>query len=85
MDKITPWLKTTIDTVVTSKEIGFLPEAAKEPKFQDYQKVWDQTIMKIIMGKDPITRYDELLQGWYKAGGQDYVKQMNDYITKINE
>lgn len=82
--KIEPWLKTSIDTVVTSKDLGFLPEAAKEPKFQDYQKTWDQTIMKIIMGREPVDTYDELLSGWYKAGGDDYVKQMNEYIQKIN-
>lgn len=84
VDKITPWLKTSVESVVTSKDLGFMPDAAKQPKYQDYQKEWDQTIMKIIMGKAPVEAFDKLLSGWYASGGTDYVKQMNDYIAKLN-
>jgi putative aldouronate transport system substrate-binding protein len=83
VDKVTPWLKKSVDTVVAGKDLGFQPDAAKKPNYMDYQKVWDQTTMKILMGEAPVTQFDELLNGWYKAGGEDYVKQMNDYIKKM--
>ncbi|HEY0828365.1 MAG TPA: extracellular solute-binding protein [Bacilli bacterium] len=83
-DKITPWLQKSLKTVVPSKDPGFVPGTAKKPAYMDYQKVWDQTIMKIIMGQEPIDKFDELLAGWYKNGGEEYVTEMNDYISKLN-
>lgn len=83
VDKITPWLKKSLETVVAGKDLGFVPDAAKKPNYMDYQKEWDQTTMKILMGEVPVAKFDELLNGWYKAGGEDYVKQMNDYIKKM--
>ncbi|MDF2921363.1 MAG: hypothetical protein K0R57_277 [Paenibacillaceae bacterium] len=84
IEKISPWLTTALETVKTPMDAGFLPEAAKKPDYQDYQKVWSQTVMKIIMGKESVAKFDELLAGWYKNGGLDYVKQMNDFISKLN-
>lgn len=83
-DLIMPWLKKSVDTVVRGKDLGFVPDAAKKPEMMDYQKVWDQTVMKIILGDQPVSKFDDLLTGWYKAGGEDYVKQMNDFIKKMD-
>ena len=80
---ITPWLKKSVDTVVLSKDLGFVPEAAKKPSIMDYQNVWDQTVMKIILGDLPVSKFDELLAGWYSAGGEEYVKEMSEFITKM--
>lgn len=82
-DLVTPWLEKSIQTVVPAKNIGFMPEAAKKSNFIDYTKVWDQTVMKVIMGSEQVSKFDDLLAGWYKNGGEDYVKQMNDYIQKM--
>ncbi|PYI56424.1 hypothetical protein DLM86_05460 [Paenibacillus flagellatus] len=82
-DLITPWMKKSLDTVVRGKDVGFIPEASKKPAMLDYQKVWDQTTMKIILGEQPVDKFDELLTGWYKAGGEEYVKQMNEFIKKL--
>jgi len=81
--KIVPWLEKSIETVVPAKDNAFIPEAAKKPDFMDYTKTWQQTIMQIIMGEKPVSEFDNLLEGWYKNGGGDYVQQMNDYITKM--
>jgi len=83
VDLITPWLQKSLNTVVRGKDVGFIPEASKKPSMLDYQKVWDQTVMKIILGEQPVDKFDELLAGWYKAGGDEYVKQMNDFIKKM--
>lgn len=80
---VTPWLQKSLETVIPAKDVGFLPDAGKKPNFMDYKKVWEQTVMKIIMGSEPVTKFDELLAGWYKNGGEDYVKEMNAYIKKM--
>jgi putative aldouronate transport system substrate-binding protein len=82
-DLIKPWMDLSFTSVVNSKHLDYVPEAAKKPNYMDYQKVWSQTIMKIIMNEQPVSKFDELLAGWYKAGGEDFVKQMNDYIKKV--
>ncbi|RAU94713.1 extracellular solute-binding protein [Paenibacillus sp. YN15] len=81
--KIMPWLQKSLDTVIAGKDLGFQPEASKKPNFMDYQKVWDQTMMKIVVGEATVSEFDKLLDGWYKAGGEDYVKEMNEFIKKM--
>lgn len=78
-----PWLEKSIQTVVPALDNAFVPDAAKKPNYMDYDKVWQQTVMKIIMGEEPVSKFDSLLDGWYKNGGEDYVKQMNAYIKKM--
>ncbi|MGG1518083.1 extracellular solute-binding protein [Paenibacillus oryzisoli] len=82
-NKIVPWLEKSIKTVVPAKDNAFIPAAAKKPDYMDYTKTWQQTILQIIMGDKPISEFDKLLDGWYKNGGNDYVKQMNEYIVKM--
>ncbi|MEF2243444.1 extracellular solute-binding protein [Paenibacillus sp. IITD108] len=83
LDKIVPWLEKSIETVVPAKDNAFVPEAAKQPRYMDYTKVWQQTTMKIIMGEEPVSKFDELLEGWYKNGGEQYVYEMNAYISQM--
>lgn len=83
LDLVVPWLEKSIATVVPAKDNAFVPDAAKKPNFLDYSKVWQQTTMKMIMGEEPVSKFDELLNGWYKNGGEDYMKQMNEYIKKM--
>ncbi|WP_214625853.1 extracellular solute-binding protein [Paenibacillus agaridevorans] len=83
LDLVVPWLEKAIATVVPAKDNAFVPDAAKKPNFIDYTKLWEQTTMKIIMGAEPVTKFDELLEGWYKNGGEEYVAQMNEYIKKM--
>jgi putative aldouronate transport system substrate-binding protein len=60
--------------------------AADNPEFIDYsQKTYAQTISKIIVGELPVSAYDELLEGWYENGGEEYVQQMNEYIKSMEE
>ncbi|RXZ82644.1 extracellular solute-binding protein [Paenibacillaceae bacterium] len=82
--QVEPWLQKSVDTVVAGKDLGFQPEAAKKPNFMDYQKVWDQTTMKILIGELPVSELDSLLEGWYKNGGTDFIQQMNEYIKLMD-
>lgn len=83
IDLIKPWMDTSFKTVVRSKHLDYVPEAAKKPAYMDYQKVWSQNVMRIILNEQPVSKFDELLTGWYKNGGEDFMKQMNDYIKKM--
>jgi putative aldouronate transport system substrate-binding protein len=85
IDLSTPWLDKSVDSVVLSKHLDFMPEASKKPNFMDYKKVWDQTIMKINLGVTPVDEFDQLLDGWYKNGGEEYVKEMNEFIQKTDK
>ena len=38
-------------------------------------------ISKIIIGERPVDDWDEILDGWYNAGGDSYVADMQAYIT----
>ncbi|MCM3747008.1 extracellular solute-binding protein [Paenibacillus pasadenensis] len=82
IDMSKPWLEKSVNTVVLSKNLDFMPEASKKPNFMDYKKTWDQTIMSIVLGQTPVDKFDELLDGWYKNGGEEYVQEMNAFIEK---
>lgn len=75
------WVDTALKTAVTSMDRGYRPAVADEPAYIDYNKKLASTVTKIILGSEPISAYDTALDEWYKNGGEDYVKQMNDYIA----
>lgn len=85
IDKITPWLDRSVETVVRSQNLDFVPEISKQPKYMDYQKKWQETIMKIVLNAEPVSKFDELLEGWYQNDGESYVKEMNAYIQSIQD
>ena len=76
------WLQACIDQAQFSLDKGYRPPVADDPKFIDYAKVMSQAISKIVTGAQPASSWDEVLDGWYKAGGEQYMKQMNEFIAK---
>lgn len=83
--KLEQWIGICIDQAVFSKDRGYRPPAADKPEFIDYQKTYSQTISKIIVGELPVSAYDELLDGWYKNGGEEYIQQMNEFIKSLEK
>lgn len=79
---VTKWIDTAIKANITSLDYGYRPAAADKPELIDYGKTMEQVKAKIIMGQAPVSEWDKALEGWYKAGGEEYVKQMNDFIKK---
>lgn len=79
------WLGTAVANVVISKDMGFVPKAALDPKFLDFKKKMVEVITKIALGQQPSSAYDAVLADWYKNGGEAYVKEMNDYIKSITK
>lgn len=82
-EPVTKWIDTAIKGNVASMDYGYRPAAADKPELIDYGKQLDQVRAKIILGNAPPSDWDKALDGWYKAGGEEYVTQMNDYIKKI--
>ncbi len=82
-EPVKKWIDTGIKANITSLDYGFRPAAADKPELIDYNKQIAQVKAKIILGSAPVSDWDKALDGWYKAGGEEYVKQMNDYIKKM--
>lgn len=82
-NRVLKWVDISVKNVVRSKEIGYASEASKSQAYMDYKKVYDQAVTKIMVGSAPVSDYDKILDGWYKAGGEDHVKELNQYIEKI--
>ena len=61
---------------------GYVPEAASDPVFIEYEAYVAQEIAKIITGEEPVDHWDEVLDGWYKAGGQAYIDEVLAYINR---
>lgn len=60
---------------------GYRPAVCDDLKFIDYQTNMNTQISKIIIGERPVDDWDEILDGWYNAGGDSYVADMQAYIT----
>ncbi|HOJ11483.1 MAG TPA: hypothetical protein PK733_12950 [Clostridiales bacterium] len=80
-DNIRTWLNTFIGNAELTLDAGFRPAAADIPSFIDYHSKVSEVVAKIIIGELPVSAWDQCLEGWYKAGGEEYVKQMNEYIA----
>ena len=74
-----------IDTVKPTIDKGYLPPASKEISYINYSKTMDEVVSKILIGNLDVSAYDDALNGWYKNGGEEYVKQMNDYIASFDK
>ncbi|MBQ8952873.1 MAG: extracellular solute-binding protein [Clostridia bacterium] len=60
---------------------GFRPSVCDDPIYIDYQKYMAAEVTKIIMGERPVDDWDEILDGWYAAGGEQYVAEMQAFIA----
>lgn len=69
-------------TLVEQMDNGFNPSVSTDTKFINYQSKMAEQITKICTGALPVSEYDNVLDGWYAAGGQQYVEEMNEYIKK---
>jgi len=72
----------SMNSVVPSLDFGYVPNTAQDTRFTSYKKTYDEIITRICMGELPVSAYDKALEDWYKNGGEEYVKEMNEYIMK---
>jgi putative aldouronate transport system substrate-binding protein len=83
-DRIINLINICVEQAVFSKDGGFRPAAADDPRFIDADKAYNVAISKIIVGDLPVSAYDAELDRWYRAGGEQYIRQMNAGITAGN-
>ncbi|GBG07824.1 hypothetical protein PAT3040_02385 [Paenibacillus agaridevorans] len=83
LDRVSPWVDKAVATVVTSMDKGYVPPAAREPQYMDYKLTWDELTTKIMLGDLPIDQLDKARADWYKNGGEQYLKEMNEYIQSL--
>ena len=85
LERTEKWLKMGVDAVVLSKGGDYKPKIALEPQFMETDMKLQETVAKILTGYEEVSAYDDALDKWYKGGGEEYVKQMNDFIAKVEE
>ena len=83
-DRIEGLIDICIDQYIFSLDMGYRPPVADDPTFIDYGKNMAIQISKIVVGELPVSEWDLILDGWYEAGGQTYVEQMQTYIQSIS-
>ena len=63
----------------------YRPAVSDDPTFIAYNNYLAAQITKIIVGARPVDDWDEILEGWYAAGGDSYVSEMQAYIAGKQE
>jgi putative aldouronate transport system substrate-binding protein len=48
-------------------------------KMSTLEKLRDETIVQIITGQKSVDEFDAFVEDWYKLGGEDIVKEMNEW------
>ncbi|MBQ8953174.1 MAG: extracellular solute-binding protein [Clostridia bacterium] len=71
-----------IEQAVFPLDNNFRPSVSDDMQFIDYQTYMAVQISKIITGERPVDDWDEILEGWYAAGGDSYVAEMQAYIAE---
>lgn len=82
-DRIASLIDITFELYQPSLDRGYKPEIASDPVFIEYNNYMIDEVNKIIAGSEPIDHWDEVLDGWYEAGGTTYYEQMTTYINSL--
>ena len=64
---------------------GFRPSNVDDVAFNEYQVYMIDEENKIITGEKPLDHWDELLDGWYDAGGQTVVDEATEFIKSTRK
>ncbi len=78
--RLKPIVQIGIDTNIFSLDMGYTPRIASQVSFINSQTSMDEAVTKIVTGVEPVSSYDSTLEQWYKNGGEEYVKDMNEHI-----
>jgi putative aldouronate transport system substrate-binding protein len=79
------YIQAAADAFVVSLDIGHVPAAARNQRFIEAEDELYETIGRIVIGDLPVSAYDAALDAWYRNGGTDYVRQMQEYIKSVWE
>ena len=79
------YIDMAVENYIPALDRGYTPEIASDPVFIEYNNYMNDEINKIIIGEKPVEYWDEVLDGWYKAGGEEYVADMQAYIASMEK
>ena len=80
-ERLADLIAMSFDLYVAPLDEGFVPTIASDPVFIEYKNFVIQAEAKIITGEEPVEYWDEVLEGWYEAGGDQYIQEVLDYIN----
>jgi putative aldouronate transport system substrate-binding protein len=78
-----PLIQKAVDAAITSLDQGYTPPAARQPNFMDYKLTWDEKTTRIILGDLPLEEMEKIRDDWYKNSGEQYLKEMNEFIKSM--
>jgi len=78
--RISDLIQVTFDLFWKPKGIDCTPEITTDPVYIEYKNYMIQEEAKIITGDKPVEYWDELLDGFYKAGYDKFVEEKTAYI-----
>lgn len=82
IEQMTRWVHQCMENVVYSPDLGYRPPSASTQSLLDAKTELDVTISKIIVGRLPVDAWWDALENWYDAGGDAYLRDMNEYIAR---
>ncbi|WP_214627390.1 extracellular solute-binding protein [Paenibacillus agaridevorans] len=75
-----PAIQKSVDAAVSSLDQGYTPPAARQPNYMDYKLTWDELTTRMMLGDLPLEQLEQVRDDWYKNGGEQYMKEMNEFI-----
>ena len=84
-DAFAGMIDATLENYIPALDRGYVPAIATDPTFIEYNAYMNEQINKIIVGEVEVDEWDNILEGWYAAGGEEYVNDMRAYIASVNK
>ena len=81
--RLSDLVQVTFDNYWPTLDRAYVPTIAKDQTYMEYENFIKQEESKIITGEKPVEYWDELLDGFYKAGYEEYRKEMLEYIKSF--
>jgi len=75
------WGLTRQITDITYNEFYGPATATQQSKGASLDTLTDETFLKIIMGEAPVDSFDDYVQQWKALGGDDVIKEVNDWYS----
>lgn len=80
-ENVKKWLDLAVTSSQPSLDRGYVPSIARNQTLAYYDDKLKEMMTRIILGEESVEAYDTALEDWYEVGGEDYVREMNAFIS----
>lgn len=80
---IVPLIQLAVERMVLSKDRSYTPSIARTPEYIDFNNKINEVTTRIIVGDASVDEYTKIVQEWHDRFGDEYLTEMNDYISKM--